>query len=52
VRGACLAPGSFHLFAEKRFVMPFWSLFWLVVPPLLLLMAGVLYYIMTGKDEE
>lgn len=32
--------------------MPFWTLFWLIVPPLVLLLAGVVYYLVTGKDEE
>ncbi len=32
--------------------MPFWTLFWLVVPPIVLLSTGLLYFFLTRKDEE
>jgi len=32
--------------------MPFWTLFWLIVPPVVLLSVGTLYFILSRKDEE
>lgn len=31
--------------------MPFWTLFWLVVPPVVLLATVTAYYILTGREE-
>lgn len=31
--------------------MPFWTLFWLIVPPIVLLAAGLIYFILTGRDK-
>ena len=32
--------------------MPFWTIFWLVVPPVILLGAGFLHYVLTDKGDE
>lgn len=32
--------------------MPFWTMFWLVVPPIILFGTVLLYFYSTRKDEE
>jgi len=32
--------------------MPFWTLFWVVVPPIVLVSLAVIFYIISGKDKE
>lgn len=33
-------------------MMPFWTIFWVAVPPILLMALAVLFYIRTGKEDE
>jgi len=32
--------------------VPFWTLFWLVFPPVVLLLTVTVYYVLTGRDES
>ena len=32
--------------------MPFWTLFWVIVPPVVLIVSAVTFYILTGKKKE
>jgi hypothetical protein len=32
--------------------MPFWTLFWLIVPPVVLLTIGLLHFFLSRKAEE
>lgn len=32
--------------------MPFWTLFWVIVPPIVLIGSAIVFYILTGKKEE
>jgi len=32
--------------------MPFWTLFWVIVPPIFLIVSAVVFYVVTGKKEE
>jgi hypothetical protein len=32
--------------------MPFWTLFWLIVPPVVLLSIGLLHFLLSRKAEE
>jgi hypothetical protein len=32
--------------------MPFWTWFWLVVPAVVLIGIGVLYYLLAAKEDE
>ncbi len=31
--------------------MPFWTLFWVIVPPIFLIVSAVVFYVVTGKKE-
>jgi len=31
--------------------MTFWTYFWLFVPPILLVLIGIVFYIVTGKKK-
>ncbi len=32
--------------------MPFWTLFWLIIPPILLLTAGTVFFVLTGRKNK
>jgi hypothetical protein len=32
--------------------MPFWTLFWLIVPPIVLLATGIIFFVLTGKEKK
>jgi hypothetical protein len=32
--------------------MPFWTIFWVIVPPVILIGTAIGYYILSGKKEE
>jgi len=32
--------------------MPFWTLFWVIVPPVVLIAAAIVFYVQAGKDKE
>ena len=31
--------------------MPFWTIFWIVVPPVVLMVLAVVFYFRTAKEE-
>jgi hypothetical protein len=33
-------------------IMPFWTKFWVIVPPIVLLAITIIFYIVSGKKRE
>jgi hypothetical protein len=33
-------------------IMPFWTKFWVIVPPIVLLVITIIFYIVSGKKRE
>jgi len=39
-------------FIKGENAMPFWTLFWVIVPPIVLIVSAIIFYILTGKNKE
>ena len=32
--------------------MPFWTLFWVIIPPIVLISIAIIFFAVTGKKKE
>jgi hypothetical protein len=32
--------------------MPFWTLFWVIIPPIVLIALAIVFYVLSGKPEQ
>ena len=32
--------------------MPFWTYFWVIVPPVVLISTSIIFYFVTGNEED
>ena len=40
------------LTSKGGMIMPFWTQFWVIVPPIVLLAITIIFYIVSGKKRE